>query len=257
MEIIILIILAYMMFKIFMLNKRTSKSKKLIHVVNSIGDEEEFFENVNNFEKEMENDAEFLNKGRVIHLWGMAFHNRYEEFDKVLEEIDIDKMIDHKKDSISIQENEDAFFYMYLGIPNILEKNNHSEYRKKVNQKMQDFSEILYDQLVKVLADAINLYYENQGDKGLSFYEKFLNGEYGDYKYSKSLIGLYKSIANAQAAKIYKDNENQEKYDECIPMLQNFKKSGIGERWMQQLGLEVEDKEDEETYEVNEEEEEK
>lgn len=257
MEFIILIVVAYMMFKIFVLNKRTKKSKKLIEVVNSIGDVNDFFDKVNAFEEEMKDNPEFLNKGRVIHLWGMAFHNVYGQFDEVLQSIDIDAMIDHSKSSISIQENEDAFFYLYLGIPNILEKNAHPEYRKKLKEKMQAYDETFHNQLVKVLGDAVDLYYENAGDKGLSFYEKFLSGDYGDYQYSKSLIGLYKSIANAQAAKIYKDENNMEKYEECVPMLENFSTSGIGERWMQQLGLEVKKENGEESFEVSDSEEEK
>ena len=222
----------------FLMSKRTNKSKKLIDVVNSVGDKEEFFENMKQFEEEMKDDNEFLNKGRVIHLWGLAFHNEFEEFDEVMNSIDVDRMMTHEKDgSVKITENEDAFFYLYLGIPNILEKDGKPDYRRKLNEKMDQYKDILKNQLVRVEAEAINQFYEKEGDQGLAFYESLLAGDYSQYH--KSLIGLYKSIANATAAVIYKENDQTEKYEECKPMLENFAKSGIGERWMKQLGLEV------------------
>ena len=70
MQIIIYLILVLMIVRMFLMSKRTNKSKKLIDVVNSVGDKEEFFENMKQFEEEMKDDNEFLNKGRVIHLWG-------------------------------------------------------------------------------------------------------------------------------------------------------------------------------------------
>ena len=154
--------------------------------------------------------------------------------------IDVDRMMTHEKDgSVKITENEDAFFYLYLGIPNILEKDGKPDYRRKLNEKMDQYKDILKNQLVRVEAEAINQFYEKEGDQGLAFYESLLAGDYSQYQYSKSLIGLYKSIANATAAVIYKENDQTEKYEECKPMLENFAKSGIGERWMKQLGLEV------------------
>ena len=240
MQIIIYLILVLMIVRMFLMSKRTNKSKKLIDVVNSVGDKEEFFENMKQFEEEMKDDNEFLNKGRVIHLCGLAFHNEFEEFDEVMNSIDVDRMMTHEKDgSVKITENEDAFFYLYLGIPNILEKDGKPDYRKKLNEKMDQYKDILKNQLVRVEAEAINQFYEKEGDQGLAFYESLLAGDYSQYQYSKSLIGLYKNIANATAAVIYKENDQTEKYEECKPMLENFAKSGIGERWMKQLGLEV------------------
>lgn len=240
MQIIIYLILVLMIVRMFLMSKRTNKSKKLIDVVNSVGDKEEFFENMKQFEEEMKDDNEFLNKGRAIHLWGLAFHNEFEEFDEVMNSIDVDRMMTHEKDgSVKITENEDAFFYLYLGIPNILEKDGKPDYRRKLNEKMDQYKDILKNQLVRVEAEAINQFYEKEGDQGLAFYESLLAGDYSQYQYSKSLIGLYKNIANATAAVIYKENDQTEKYEECKPMLENFAKSGIGERWMKQLGLEV------------------
>lgn len=252
MQIIIYLILVLMIVRMFLMSKRTKKSRALINVVNSVGDKDLFYENVSQFEEDMKDDPEFLNKGRVIHLWGMAFHKEYMEFDDVMNSIDVEAMMSKDKNgNMSINENEDAFFYLYLGIPNILEKDDMPLYRRKLKQKMDAYSDELGNHLVKVLADAINLFYENEEDRGLTFYEKVLSGDYGEYAYSKSLIGLYKSIANAHAAVIYKENGETEKYEESVPMLENFAKSGIGERWMQQLGLEVEKPVEEETFDVS------
>lgn len=245
MEIILYAIMVVMIIRIFLLNKKTKKSKKLISCVNSIGNEKEFFENVKTFEEEMKDDPEFLNKGRVIHLWGMAFHKHFLDFDAKMNEIDCSALMINKKNFVSISEDEDAFFYLYLGIPNILEKDEMPQYRRKLKEKMSEYDQVLNDQLVRALSEEINKFYENEDDRGLAFYEKLLEGDYKDYEYSKSLVGLYKSIANAHAAKIYQDQGNTEKYEECVPMLENFAESGIGERWIKGLGLEVKKKEDE------------
>ena len=257
-QIIIYLILVMMIIRMFIMNKRTKKSRKLIEVVNSIGDKDEFFENMKTFEESMKDDEEFLNKGRVIKLWGYAFHNEFLDFESTLDSIDVDKLMSHGKNgSISISENEDAFFYLYLGIPNILEKDEMPLYRRKLKEKMDTYSDVLKDQLVKVLGNEVNKFYEGEDDKGLAFYEELLAGNYSEYQYSKSLIGIYKSIANATAAYLYKQSGEKEKYEECVPMLENFAKSGIGERWIKQLGLEVEKPVEEETFDVTNDEEEK
>lgn len=256
MQIIIYLIFILLIVRMFLMSKRTNKSKKLIEVVNSIGDKDEFFHNMEEFEETMKDDEEFLNKGRVIKLWGYAFHNEFLDFENVLNSINVDKLMSHNKNgTVSISENEDAFFYLYLGIPNILEKDGMTLYRKQLKEKMDQYSDVLKNQLVKELGNEVNKFYENEGDKGLHFYEDLLSGNYSQYQYSKSLIGIYKSIANATAAYLYKEQGNTEKYEECKPMLENFAKSGIGERWIKQLGLEVEKEVEEETIEVSNEEE--
>ncbi len=257
MQIIIYLILILLIVRMFLMSKRTKKSKKLIDVVNSIGDKDEFFHNMEEFEETMKDDEEFLNKGRVIKLWGYAFHNEFLDFENVLNSINVDKLMIHNKNgTVSINENEDAFFYLYLGIPNILEKDGMPLYRRQLKEKMDQYSDVLKNQLVKELGEEVNKFYENEDDKGLNFYEDLLSGNYSQYQYSKSLIGIYKSIANATAAYLYKEQGNTEKYDECKPMLENFAKSGIGERWIKQLGLEVEKPVEEETIEVSSDEEE-
>lgn len=261
MQFLLYVVIVVMLVKIFMMNKRTKKSKQLISVVNSINDADEFFQNVESFEETMSDDAEFLNKGKVIHLWGMAYHKVIDGFEDELDSIDLHQLMKQgKKDAWTITEDEDSFFYMYLAIPNILDKNGMITYRKKLNEKMNTVNEELSDQLCKNIGNALNLYYESLDDKGLSFYEKVLNGDYGDYTYSKQLIGLYKSICAAQAAKLYKDNHQNDKYEECVPLLENFSTSGLGERWLQSLGLEIkkeEEKENEETFDVSDESEDK
>lgn len=252
MQVLLWAIIIFMLVRIYIMNKRTKKSKQLIATVNSINDKDEFFKNVEAFEETMKDDPEFLNKGRVIHVWGMAFHKVIDGLDDEIDSIDLKAFMKQgKRKGLDITDDEDAFFYMYLAIPNILDKNGMITYRKKVREKVESVSEELNNQLVKNLGDALNLYYEKQDDKGLSFYEKVLNGEYGEYAYSKQLIGLYKSICAAQAARLYKDDNNTEKYEELNDYLENFTTTGLGERWLKSLNLEVKKKEEtEENKEV-------
>lgn len=257
MQVLLWAIIVFMLVRIYFMNKRTKKSKQLIMTVNSINNKDEFFKNVEAFEETMKDDPEFLNKGRIIHVWGMAYHKVIEGLDEEIDSIDLHALMKQSRKGLDITDDEDGFFYMYLAIPNILDKNGMITYRHKVREKVETVAEELNNQLVKNLGDAINAYYEGQGDKGLSFYEQVLNGEYGEYAYSKQLIGLYKSICAAQAAKLYKDSNNTEKYEELNEYLENFSTSGLGERWLKSLNLEVKKKEEkeenteEETFDVS------
>ena len=102
-------------------------------------------------------------------------------------------------------------------------------------------------------------FYKNEDDLGKSFYEKVLNGEYSEYKYSKQLIGLYKNIISAMLAAIYKKEDNTEKFKEILLDVREFAKTPLGDRWIKELGLDadinqeepVEDTEDD-TKEENE-----
>lgn len=170
-------------------------------------------------------------------LWGISYHKQYEKFRDMLASIDMNPLIENKKNGLSIDLNEDSFFYMYLGIPNILYQDKQDELRDLLKEKMQEFDEKLTGQLVREISLEINKYYTNEDDRGLAFYEKVLDGNYGQYTYSKTMIGLYKSIVNAMAARIYLDNGETEKYQAAEGMVKDFDESGVGHRWLQSLDI--------------------
>lgn len=238
----------YMLWKMLNMNKRNKKAKVIIDIVNSVEEKEIFYEKADAMIHG--DDIEFSNKAKVVKLWGMAYHNDLKHFNEVLNDIQIDFLIGEKKGKADIEPDEDSFFYLYLAIENMLEGIKRRDLRKLIDSKMQAYDEKLNDQFCKNLHDALTSFYDETGDRGLAFYEKVLSGDYGDYRYARSMIGLYKSIANAHAAVLYKENGNTEKYNECVPFLENFMEYGVGQRWLKVLKITLPKKEEEKNEDI-------
>ena len=183
------------------------------------------------------NDPEFANKGRVLKLWGCAYHQDFHEFDTTLQELDIDSLIEDKKGVKSIDTNEDSFFYLYLAIPNVLHHIGRDNLRTTMHAKLQPYEELLGNQLAKVLSDQFDKYYDSIDDRGQTFFEKLLEGDYEGYIYSKTMIGIYKNLANATLYKIYQDQAKFDQQEELKPMLEQFAQTGVGKRWIQSLDI--------------------
>lgn len=261
-RILLYALLIYMIFRIVTLNALNKKNKGLIDIVNSVNEKEEFFTRINEVIETSENPI-YAAKARVLKLWGMAYHDEFFGFEKTLEEINPDDLLTVNKDGSTGIGQEDSFFYLYLGIPNILYMNKQDDYRKMLKEKMIPYEEKLGKQIVKKLGDSCDLYYDQQEDKGLSFFQSLLEGDYAGYLYAKSLIGLYKSIAETMMARIYKDNGDEEKFAETLDGMRYFINSGIGARWIKAMDLteyvevkEEEPAEKEDSEEENKEEEE-
>lgn len=250
-------VIVVMLINILRANKGQQKRKALIDCVNSIKDQDVFFTKVDAVLEANQENPEIAAKARVLKLWGIAIHKKYEMFEEVLDAIDLKAMIAVKKDVESIEMNEDSFFYLYLGIPNILYMDHRNDLRKKLLEKTNSLGEGMDQQLVHAISMEINKYYENEGDRGLAFYEKVLDGNYGEYTYSKTMIGLYKSIVNAMAARIYLDQGETEKYQAAEGMVKDFSRSGVGKRWLDSIDLQVpeepeenDSEEKDETFEI-------
>ena len=228
--------IAYLVIKMFISSKRNGKNKMIIDAVRLISEKEMFFNRVNQLISTV-NDPEFANKGRVLKLWGCAYHQDFSEFDSTLQELDIDSLIEDKKGVKSIDTNEDSFFYLYLAIPNVLHHVGRDDLRTTMHVKLQPYEEILENQLSKVLSDQLDKYYDSVDDRGQTFFEKLLEGDYEGYIYSRTMIGIYKNLANATLYKIYQDQAKFEQLEEMKPMLEQFAQTGVGKRWIQSLDI--------------------
>ena len=228
--------IAYLVIKMFISSKRNGKNKMIIDAVRLINEKEMFFNRVDQLISTV-NDPEFANKGRVLKLWGCAYHQDFSEFDSTLQELDIDSLIEDKKGVKSIDTNEDSFFYLYLAIPNVLHHVGRDDLRTTMHAKLQPYEEILENQLSKVLSDQLDKYYDSVDDRGQTFFEKLLEGDYEGYIYSRTMIGIYKNLANATLYKIYQDQAKFEQLEEMKPMLEQFAQTGVGKRWIQSLDI--------------------
>ena len=240
----------YMIFRIISLNSVNRRNKGLIDIVNSVNDKENFFTRISDAIENAE-DATYAAKARVLKLWGMAYHDEFFGFEKTLEELNPDDLLKVNKDGSTSIGQEDSFFYLYLGIPNILYMNKQDEYRKMLREKVSAYDEKLSNQIVKALGESCDRYYDGQDDRGQTFFQRLLEGDYAEYVYAKSLIGLYKSIAETMLARIYKDIGDEEKFEGTLEGLRYFSTSGIGARWIKAMDLTsyLDEKKEEDTEE--------
>ena len=230
------IAMAYLVIKMFISSKRNGKNKMIIDAVRLINEKEVFFNRVDQLISTV-NDPEFANKGRVLKLWGCAYHQDFSEFDSTLQDLDIDSLIEDKKGVKSIDTNEDSFFYLYLAIPNVLHHVGRDDLRTTMHAKLQPYEEILGNQLSKALSDQFDKYYDSVDDRGQAFFEKLLEGDYEGYIYSRTMIGIYKNLANATLYKIYQDQAKFDQLEDMKPMLEKFAETGVGKRWIQSLDI--------------------
>lgn len=238
MSILLYAIVIYMVFNILRNSKAQKRRQVLVECVNSIKERDMFFEKVNAIIAANGEDTNLLNKAYVIKLWGMAYHSEYEEFGATLELLNVDALLTTKKNNqVSIGQNEDSFFYLYLGIPNILYRDHREDLLDLMIEKMQGVNSVLSSQLVYALSVEVNKFYKKEDDLGVAFYQKLLDGNYAEYSYAKSMIGLYKSIANATAARIYLDQNDTAKYQETEGLLKDFNLNGVGSRWLETLNI--------------------
>ena len=230
------IAMAYLVIKMFISSKRNGKNKMIIDAVRLINEKEVFFNRVDQLISTV-NDPEFANKGRVLKLWGCAYHQDFSEFDSTLQDLDIDSIIEDKKGVRSIDTNEDSFFYLYLAIPNVLHHVGRDDLRTTMHAKLQPYEELLGNQLTKALSDQFDKYYDSVDDRGQTFFEKLLEGDYEGYIYSRTMIGIYKNLANATLYKIYQDQAKFDQLEDMKPMLEKFVETGVGKRWIQSLDI--------------------
>ena len=232
------IAMAYLVIKMFISSKRNGKNKMIIDAVRLINEKEVFFNRVDQLISTV-NDPEFANKGRVLKLWGCAYHQDFSEFDSTLQDLDIDSLIEDKKGVKSIDTNEDSFFYLYLAIPNVLHHVGRDDLRTTMHAKLQPYEELLGNQLTKALSDQFDKYYDSVNDRGQTFFEKLLEGDYEGYIYSRTMIGIYKNLVNATLYKIYQDQAKFDQVEDMKPMLEKLEENGVGKRWIQSLDITV------------------
>ena len=106
-----------------------------------------------------------------------------------------------------------------------------------MHAKLQPYEELLGNQLTKALSDQFDKYYDSVDDRGQTFFEKLLEGDYEGYIYSRTMIGIYKNLANATLYKIYQDQAKFDQLEDMKPMLEKFAETGVGKRWIQSLDI--------------------
>ena len=119
-------------------------------------------------------------------------------------------------------------------IDSIKEYIDQNFYQQTLNlDELADYAEISkYDEIFEPylfheLGKALKKYYYKQEDLGRSMYEKMDSGDYGEFRYSKQLIGIYKNISSTMMAGIALQQNDEELFEEQIPWLKSFSSSII------------------------------
>ncbi|NLC96998.1 MAG: hypothetical protein GX675_05470 [Erysipelotrichaceae bacterium] len=230
-----LIIIGIMFFNILKLSKRNNRSKKLINVVKTFNGKEVFFENIENFINTI-NDNEFLNKGRIVKVWGLIYYGRYDEVVEESKKINFNNLLSTNKKGYSIENNEDSIYYYLLASQNTLYSNNKIDIMKQLNN-LFTIKEDINETLIYKIYESNQKYYFKEDDLGKNFFENVLEGNYSEYYYNKKLIGIYKSIVTIVLAKIYIDENEKEKFNDLKEDLYNYKETVIGNRFIEELNL--------------------
>lgn len=241
-------LMIYMVVRMVIMQKSNKRMDKVINVVRLLDKEDDFFQAVDT-EIEASTTQEQKTKFQILKLWGTAYHNRYEEkdFDGQLSAIDLETLKQETKMS-----EDDSFFYYFLAVPNILQKDGQQARIKAMYDHLGNDLSWYQKRLDYQLSLACLKFYNKEDDLGRAFFEKVMDGDYQDMVYSKQLIGLYKQLTSAMLVKLYEDSGEQDKMDEMMSVAKEFNQTRIGEAWLKNIGVHMaDDKKDESETETD------
>ena len=225
------ILIIVMMVQILRQSAANKKISKVVEVIRKIDDEQAFMtaveESITASKSEMEKT-----KYDVLKCWGLTTYGHYDEYDAFVNTFDLKNLFGDKNNP-----NDDSLFYMVLAIPNIMGK-DHEMARAdallaKVKKEVPDAERRLDYQIGVACVDA----YFDRNDKGVGFFEKVMDGDYGDYDYAKNLISLYKEVVATMLYKYYSLRGEDEKAADVLDLAESYQETRIGDTWIHNIGL--------------------
>lgn len=245
--IVLVFLIFYMIYSNIGLGRRANKSRTLTRILQNFNDKELLFSELKDA-IESENDPVYKCKYIIIQMWAAACHGEDEIFHEALNTLNIDPILTNGKKS-TISDHEDSFFYLCMAIPNRLYYAERKDLMDEYYEMISKYDEVFAPYLFHELGKALKKFYYRQEDLGRSMYERMDQGEYGEFRYNKQLIGIYKNISSCMMAGIAILQSDEELFEEQIPWLRSFSTSSLGERWMKEIGVVLPDEADEEEEE--------
>ncbi|MBE6121832.1 MAG: hypothetical protein E7190_03880 [Erysipelotrichaceae bacterium] len=243
--IVLIFLIFYMIYSNIGLGKRAQKSRDLNRVLQNFNDKEQLFSDLKEV-IESERDPVYVCKYKIIQMWAAAYHGEDEIFHDTLHSLDIQPLLTNGKKN-TIGEHEDSFFYLCMATPNRLYYAERMDLMDEYYAEISKYDEIFEPYLFHELGKALKKYYYKQEDLGRSMYEKMDSGDYGEFRYSKQLIGIYKNISSTMMAGIALQQNDEELFEEQVPWLKSFSSSNLGQRWLKEVGIVLPEDEEEET----------
>ncbi len=232
-QILIYILLFSMLFRMFNMKKNNGNLSKFIELVKLVNDEEAFLTKSQE-EIEASQTEEERTKFQVLRLWGIAQHKRYDEldFDGLMQEIELKHLYEANK-----MNNDDTLFYYFLAIPNILYHDQMPERIDALFSRLEDQLDSFESRLDYNIGKACKQYFEGNQETAVAFFEKVMEGDYGEFSYAKQLIGLYKETVAIMLLKYYQDQNNEEKFKEYEALGAEYYTTRIGGNMISNIGL--------------------
>ena len=238
-NIVLIAISVFMFYRVIKLSGRGKLNKQMLAVLDQFDDRDAFFEQAETFIAEQK-DPEYVQKMKVLRLWGDAFYERDEEYKEHLADIDFSALLNPDGKNKGYSANEDSFFYMYLALPNRFYYRRRNDLRSLLDEKLKECEEANRDALLETIYHENQKFYDRTDDFGKAFITRLLDGEYGGYRYSKQLIGLYKHCEEAILAVLRKEEGDEAGFQECMESLKSFaENTRLGKRWTKELGIEL------------------
>ena len=188
-----------------------------------------------------DNDAIFLEKGKLLKLWYDIDKEYYDRIEEDLDRINLDNIIGTDEDHVSIGDSEDTLSYLYLFGPNTLYSRGRPDLAEKLSKKREPYNEITKSSMMVRLADAHEKFLKKEDDWGMGFLEELMSGMYNNLSFNSTLVNMYKDIAAIDYCKYYYDKGWPKHFAEYAMYLHNIHSKKIGARWMAEIGLDLPD----------------
>ena len=228
--VLLVLLLAYIVYRNFGLFSRYNNNKDYINCYKAmLNKEENAYENICRYIEASKAD-EFKNKGRILKL----YHEIDEglDYQSTLDELDLFSIFSKngKFSKEMFTNNTDVFVWLNMVLA------------KARSLSKFDVLNVLYDK-VNAISEADN-YVECQlfkaiynamlekEDGGAGFMSNLLEGNYTDYLYDKTLIGMFKRFAAATLAYSGEPLEDYYRND-----LADFSTISVGRAYMKDLGI--------------------
>lgn len=233
----LIMMVIYILTQVFFIKKGNSQGKYLSDMLHVFNDEEQFFTTAAEA-LQNEKNPEVLEKIKLLKAWGEAFYKRFDDYKETIHSVNVECLVtDGKRSKVKL--NEDALFYLHLIIPNHLYGEKRMDLVEDIYAISSKYEKETKDMLTYQIGMANLKFYKNEGDMGQQLFEEILEGDYGQYTYSKDLIGVYKSMVTATLAAIYRKKGQTEKYYGLKNDLEFFANMPLGIRWIEEVGIPV------------------
>lgn len=231
--VILIAVMAYMIFMNVKLMRKNKNMKRYFVCTDAIlnGDS-----NANEVISDFiynETSDELKNKARVLKMIA--------ELDQGIDALDTLSLLSYddiiltngQLDKKKFEFNSDSFFWT---INVIIKAYDHEqkEVAEAIKEKLAAYEEypLFKNDVVVRLIYETDKAMSGYGDKGITFFEKLLSGEYSEYTYDKRMIGFYKNVAAAMMAYL-----KQPLSEDDVELIKAFARMKAGKVMLGELGL--------------------